>query len=121
MYSFIYYFLYQLAKKRNPDAKFATASVLAATQFGHFLLINSILKIFFRFPVIQFSEVYLYNKLAWMPFAIIWLIITHVYFKKKFETIKIKIWYPISNTKIFIIQSGIEHKVAQKPCQFQKR
>jgi hypothetical protein len=90
MYSFLYYYLYHLALKRNPDTKFSAAAVVVGAQIGHFLLLSAILKIFIKLPVLQFSDVYLYNKLAWMPFALIWLIITHIYFKSKFEVIEKK-------------------------------
>jgi len=103
MYSFLYYYLYQLSIKRNPDAKFASAAVVAATQFGHFLLIDAILKLYVKFPVFQFSDVYVYNKLAWLPFALIWLTISHIYFKKRFEIIKEK----FKDQNIFSMKNGL--------------
>lgn len=87
MYEFLYYFLYKAAIKRNPDAKFAAASGVLFAFFGHFLLGNAIIKQFVELPTFQFSDTYVYNKLAWLPFVVVVLVVVHLYFKKRFDSI----------------------------------
>ncbi len=87
MYEYLYYFLYKAAIKRNPDAKFAASSVVAASMIGHILLVVAILKQFVELPTFQFSDTYVYNKLAWFPFAIVILVVVHLCFKKHFDSI----------------------------------
>jgi hypothetical protein len=87
MYEYLYYFLYKAAIKRNPDAKFAASSVVAASMIGHLLLIAAIMKQFVELPTSKFNDTYVYNKLAWFPFAILLLVVVHLYFKKHFDSI----------------------------------
>jgi hypothetical protein len=78
----------KLVEKRNPDPLFYSAGFVFFTQVVHVGLILSIIKKLFSIQYPVFSDTYLINKLSMMPFALIWLIIVHVYFKKRYSKLK---------------------------------
>lgn len=84
MYGFIYFYMVKLVEKRNPDHLWYSASFVFLNQIVHFSVFLAILKKIFdiQYPVL--SHTYLFNKLLLMPFALIWLIAVHIYFKRQF-------------------------------------
>ena len=104
LYSLIYIFIQKLLQKRNPDSQFAAASFVTLIQLVHFLFAFVILRIFIpdiSLPV--FSGTYMLNKLAMMPFLLVWLIVVHIYFKKRFDRIEEK----YSKKKISTFKNGV--------------
>lgn len=90
MYAFVYFFMKKVLERRNPDPYFAAATYVTFLQLCHFLLVCVLLRFFanikLSFP--NFSSVYLYNKIAYMPLLLIWLIAVHKYFKKRYSEIE---------------------------------
>jgi hypothetical protein len=85
MYTYIYFFIHCAIEKKHPDPKFLSAGVVAFIQWVHLNLIAICLYKLFNFRIIPvFNETYIYNKLLIMPFLLIWMIITHKYFNKRF-------------------------------------
>lgn len=85
MYNLIYFYIHKLVEKRNPDPKFYSAGVVAFSQWVHLGFIITCINKLFNISILPlFSDTYLFNKLIIMPFLIVWLIITHMYNKKKY-------------------------------------
>jgi hypothetical protein len=93
----------KLLEKRNPDPVFAAASFVSFVFFIHFALILAVVKNLFDLGIPAFSNVYFYNKLFFLPFAIIWLILVYRYFKKRSNEI-IKLY---SGKKIVTFKNSI--------------
>jgi len=89
MYQLIYFYMVKLIEKRNPDSKFYSASFVSLTQIVHVSFLLSIIKKLFHVQYPVFSNIYLFNKLAWMPILLVWLIIVHVYYKKRYTKLEI--------------------------------
>lgn len=83
MYRLIYIYIIKLVEKRNPDPQFYAAGYIFFTQLVHVSLLLSIIKKAFNLNYPVFSETYFINKLFWIPIALIWLIIVHIYYKKR--------------------------------------
>jgi hypothetical protein len=88
MYQLIYFYIVKLVEKRNPDSKFYSAGFLFFTQLVHVSFLLSIIKKLFNIQYPVFSDTYLINKLLWMPIVLIWLIIVHVYYKKRYTKLE---------------------------------
>lgn len=84
MYQLIYFYIVKLVEKRNPDPKFYSAGFLFFTQLVHVSFLLSIIKKLFDIQYPVFSDTYLINKLLWMPILLIWLIVVHVYYKRRY-------------------------------------
>jgi 1-acyl-sn-glycerol-3-phosphate acyltransferase len=78
----------KLVEKRTPDPKFYSASFVSLTQIIHVSFILSIIKKVFSIQYPVFSDTYLINKLSWMPILLVWLIIVHVYYKKRYAKLE---------------------------------
>lgn len=87
MYKLIYYYIFKLIEKRNPDPKFGAITFVWLTQFIHVAFVLAVLKKVFTLTYPAFSQTYFYNKLFFMPIAIIWLIIFNYYFNKRADKI----------------------------------
>ena len=86
MYGKLYYNFYSyLKKKNNQDPTFNAACILFIAQIIHFfVLFLSISKILdFELPV--FSKDNSDNKLAFLPIAIVWLILGYKFYSSKVE------------------------------------
>ncbi|MGY6562374.1 MAG: hypothetical protein ACXITV_09725 [Luteibaculaceae bacterium] len=104
IYRLTYFFIYLIARKRNPDPMFYSAGVVAFMQLVHFLFPFAILNKFFDIRVLpHFSDIYLINKLMVMPFLLIWLIVVHWWFKKHFKDIE----ETFSDRKVITLKNGI--------------
>lgn len=104
MYDLIYYFIFSLVKKRNPDPKFYAASFVTLTQLFQVLFVAGLVRKIFEIKILpHFSETYLINKLMIMPFLLIWLIIVHLWFKKHFKEIEEK----FSDKKVITLKNGL--------------
>jgi hypothetical protein len=90
MYNFIFYFFYEIARKRNPVPKFYAVGTVLFAQVLHLLLIVSIVKYFGDFVIPRLHESYYINKWMLAPFAIVWLILLGFYYKRNFEKIEKK-------------------------------
>lgn len=104
LYSLIYIYIQRLLHKRNPDSQFAAASFVMLTQLIHFLFAFVIVRFFCKdisLPV--FSHTYTFNKLAMMPFLLVWLIVVHRYFKNRLDIISER----YSTKKIITLKNGV--------------
>lgn len=90
MYNFIFYFFYEIARRRNPDPKFYAVGTVLFAQVLHLLLLVSIVKYFGDFVIPKLHESYYFNKWILAPFIIVWLILLGFYYKKKFNKIEKK-------------------------------
>lgn len=88
MYQLIYFYIVKLVEKRNPDSKFYSAGFLFFTQLVHVSFLLAIIKRLFSVQYPIFSNNYFINKLLWMPIVLVWLIIVHVYYKKRFAKLE---------------------------------
>ncbi len=104
IYKLTYYFIYLLAKKRNPDPLFYSAGVVAFMQLIHFLFPFVLVRAFFDIRILPtFSDTYFINKLMVMPFLLIWLIIVHWRYKKHLKEIEEK----FSGKKVITLRNGL--------------
>lgn len=104
IYRLTYYFIYLIAEKRNPDPKFYSAGVVTIMQLIHVLFPFVLLRVFFDIRILPiFSETYLINKLLVMPFLLVWLIVVHKWFNKRFQDIEAK----FSNKKVLTLKNGL--------------
>lgn len=87
MYKFVYCYIFQLAKKRNPTPDFNASGFVWIMQFIHIALILAIVKKVLKIEYFRFSDTYFYNKLVFAPIAILWLILTYRYYKKRTDKI----------------------------------
>ena len=90
MYDFIYFYFYKLIIKHNPDAKFVASAILFFIIDVHIGLIFTLIEVFCDISYSSFSDSYLINKLYMMPFAIVFLILIHYVFKRRFDKIERK-------------------------------
>jgi len=88
MYKLMYFYVFRLVEKRNTDPKFYSAGFLFFVQIVHLGLVLALIKKVFNVQYFVFSTTYLINKLIWMPILLTWLIIIHVYYKKRFSKIE---------------------------------
>lgn len=78
----------KLVENRNPDSKFYSAGFLFFTQLVHVSFLLSIVKKLFGIQYPVFSNTYFINKLFWIPIVLVWLIIVHVYYKKRYTKLE---------------------------------
>lgn len=88
-YKRAYLLIFFLIEKRNQDPKFAASTFVTINQWIHIALILAIVKYLFDldYSSARFSEDYSFNKLAMMPFFLIWMLIVARVFKKNHEVI----------------------------------
>lgn len=104
MYSFIYFFMAKLAEKRNPESKFYAAQFVVINQIVHLLLIFAIIKKYYYENLhFGFSEVYVYNKLCWVPIGFLWFLLAHFYYKKRYAKLQRK----FSDEGVLTLKNGI--------------
>lgn len=90
MYAFVYFFMKKVLERRNPDPYFAAATYVTLLQVVHFLFLFVISRFFINDNIYlpKFSDTYTYNKLAAMPFMLVWMVVVHKYFKKRYSEIE---------------------------------
>ena len=103
MYNFVYCYMFQLAKKRNPTPDFNAAGFVWIMQFIHIAFILAIIKKVCHIEYFRFSDVYFYNKLFFAPIAILWLILTYRYYKKRTD----RIMKSYSGKKIITLKNSL--------------
>lgn len=89
MYSFIFYFFYKFAEKKNPSPSIIAICYVSLTQLFHAFLVVSILMnvVGINFNISMFSDNYVFNKIYTAPLFIPWLIVNYIFFKKRTNTI----------------------------------
>ncbi len=86
MYSRLYYIIYTFFKtKKNHDPEFNTAGIVFIAQVIHLFLILVTIRYFTNFEIPKYSSNSIYNKLAFFPLGIAWLIIVHRFFSQRIE------------------------------------
>ena len=105
MFSFIYYYMFKILEKRNPDPMFGAASFIFFLQLIFVFFILSTVKFILKldYSMFRFSETYTTNKLLVMPFLLVWLVCVYYHFKRKHSNIKKR--YKSSN--IVNVNNGI--------------
>lgn len=87
MYNFVYYFIYRVAKKKNPAPKTYSAGGVFMMLGIHLLIPVGVMKYFYGWTPIRLHEEYLPNKLLLMPIFIIIFLVFNKYFEKRSEAI----------------------------------
>lgn len=86
-YKLIYYYFLKILEKRNEDAIYYAAVIVFCFQVIHMFIVFAIIKKLFKLDFPVFSNTYFFNKLFYMPFLLIWLILVYRFFKKHSEGI----------------------------------
>jgi len=103
MYKFIYYYYFKLSERRFADPRFQGGILTGLAVLIHLAFIFSIAKLLFDIPPLVFSKRYYFNKLLLMPFALLWLYLFNLFFKKQHKFIE-KFY---NNKKILTIKNGM--------------
>ena len=89
MYTWLFFKIYYFYKQRNNhDPVFNTSLLLFFSQGLHFFLGLKLLSLAFDFKILKFSNDNSTNKLLFFPIGIIWLVLVHIYYKKKVQNSK---------------------------------
>ncbi|MCY1494283.1 hypothetical protein D3C87_41600 [compost metagenome] len=89
MYTWLFFKIYYFYKQRNNhDPVFNTSLLVFFSQGLHFFLGLKLLSFAFDFKILKFSSDNSTNKLLFFPIGIIWLVLVHIYYKKKVQNSK---------------------------------
>ena len=84
MYTWLFSKIYCFYKsKKNHDPVFNTSLLVFFIQGVHFFFCLKILSLLLDFKIFRFSSDSATNKLIFLPLGFLWLILVHIYFKKK--------------------------------------
>lgn len=86
MYNWFFYKLYDyFQNKKNYDSLFHSVALVAFAQVVHFCLLLLIVVKLTNFDLKSFNSEYSINKLKIFPFALIWLLLSERYYRKKIK------------------------------------
>lgn len=94
MYSYTFYYFRILFERfsKKRDRSFDAVAIIFLMQLFQLLLINACIKFLFDFSLFQniLTNDYFRNKVVFMPFLIIWILLLYWYFTKKWQKIEAK-------------------------------
>lgn len=104
IYSLTYYFIYEMAKVKNPNPRLMGAVFVFLLQLIHFMFLYVVFRSITGITFDYFVGLnYGISKGKMMPFAFLWMLLVHLWYRKRFQSIKKK----FSDKDIMTRKNGI--------------